>query len=72
MKVLFFYLIVKRGQSQIIFSKIIESQKKIIIYSPFASGKLFKNGEKNVLNHLRFFNTISNSIKYIVFGVKKS
>ncbi len=59
-----------RSISKNFFSKIIESQKSIIVYSPFANGELLKNGEKNVLNHLRFFNTISKSIKYIVFGSK--
>lgn len=59
-----------RSISKNFFYKIIHSEKKIIIYSPFANGKLLKNGEKNVLNNLRLFNKVSESIKYIVFGSK--
>lgn len=48
---------------------IIKSDKKIIVYSPFSNGKLLEKDNK-VMYNLKLFNTISNSIDYIIFGTK--
>ena len=47
----------------------------MIIYSPLSSGELIRKTENNnnriLINFINFFNSISNSLEYVIFGTKK-
>lgn len=57
------------------FYRIINSKKKMIIYSPLSSGELIRKTENNnnriLINCINFFKSISNSLEYVIFGTKK-
>lgn len=65
-----------RSVSKDFFNQIVNSKKKIVIYSPLSSGEQFIeksiiSNEDILINILNFFYTLSKSIDYIVFGTKK-